>query len=73
MNATRGRDTQATLAEWDEFESGCAARYVSWLAEHEPDHPDTAEVKRRAARQRHDYLQGYRGVLGMAYLALVAV
>ena len=63
---------QATLAEWDEFEAAFGARYAAWLAEHEPDHPDAAEVRRRAARQRHDYVSGYRGVLGMAYLGLVA-
>jgi cyclopropane fatty-acyl-phospholipid synthase-like methyltransferase len=64
---------EASLDEWDEFESGYTARYATWLAQHDPGHPDAAEVRERAARQRSGYLQGYRGVLGMAYLQLVAV
>jgi hypothetical protein len=43
------------------------------LAEHGLDHVDAAEVQKRATRQREAYYGGYRGVLGMAYLCLVAV
>ena len=64
---------EATQDEWDEFESGYSARYAHWLAEYGSDHPDAAEVRERAARQRAAYFDGYRGVLGMAYLGLVAV
>lgn len=64
---------EATLDEWDEFEAGFTARYAVWLAQHEPEHPDAAEVRERAAAQRNGYLRGYRGVLGMAYLQLLAV
>jgi SAM-dependent methyltransferase len=64
---------EATQDEWDEFESGFNAGCATWLAEHEPDHPDAAEVRERAARQRNSYLNGYRGTLGMAYLQLIAV
>lgn len=64
---------EATPEEWDDFESGFTARYARWLATHEEDHPDAATVRSRAARQRDAYLRGYRGVLGMAYLRLVAV
>ena len=64
---------EASTDEWDVFESGFAARYAHWLAEHDPDHPDADEVRARAARQRAAYFDGYRGVLGMAYLCLVAV
>lgn len=64
---------EATVDEWDEFESGFTAAYTRWLATHPADHPDAAEVRVRAARQRASYLSGYRGVLGMAYLVLVAV
>ena len=46
---------------------------MRWLADHEPDHPDAAEVRDRAARQHASYLGGYRGVLGLAYLHLVAL
>jgi SAM-dependent methyltransferase len=64
---------EASPDEWDDFESGYTAGYVSWLAEHPADHPDAAEVRERARRQREGYLRGYRGVLGMAYLRLTAV
>jgi SAM-dependent methyltransferase len=64
---------EASIDEWDEFESGYSARYASWLAEHDPDHPEADEVRTRAARQRAGYFGGYRGVLGMAYFGLVAV
>jgi len=64
---------EASVDEWDVFESGYAARYAHWLTEHGPDHPDADDVRTRAGRQRAAYFDGYRGVLGMAYLCLVAV
>lgn len=64
---------EATLEEWDAFESGFAACYTRWLATHSPDHPDVDEIRTIARQQRDDYLRGYRGVLGLAYLQLVAV
>jgi hypothetical protein len=64
---------EADQDEWDEFESGFTAGYARWLAEHEPDHPDVDEVRARAARQHAAYFGGYRGVLGLAYLHLVAI
>ena len=64
---------EASVDEWDAFESGFTAGWVHWLAEHEPDHPDAAGVRERAARQHAAYLGGYRGVLGLAYLHLVAL
>ena len=64
---------EADLDEWDEFESGYSACYAAWLAENGPDHPDAPAVRERAARQRTGYLAGYRGILGLAYLCLVAV
>lgn len=65
--------TEASIDEWDEFETGFCAAYVRWLAENPADHPEADEVRARAARQRAAYFRGYRGVLGMAYLGLVAV
>lgn len=59
--------------EWDEFESGYSASYATWLAEHDPDHPDAAEVRALAGAQRDRNLRGYRGIMGMAYLQLLAV
>ncbi len=64
---------EASIDEWDEFESGFSARYARWLSEHSPDHADADEVRAKAARQRTAYLHGYRGTLGMAYLSLLAV
>lgn len=64
---------EATLDEWDEFESGYSACYAHWLVEHGVDHPEAQEVQQRAARQRAAYYGGYRGTMGMAYLGLLAV
>jgi len=64
---------EADRDEWDAFESGFTARYARWLTEHEPDHPDADEVRGLAARQHAAYFGGYRGILGLAYLQLVAV
>jgi hypothetical protein len=64
---------EADLDEWDTFESGFTARYARWLAEHAPDHRDAEEVRGLAARQHASYFGGYRGILGLAYLQLVAV
>ncbi len=49
---------EASLDEWDAFESGFTAGWVRWLAEHEPDDPEAAEVRARAARQHAAYLGG---------------
>lgn len=64
---------EASLAEWDEFESCFVARYAAWLAAHDAGHPASAAVRAAADGQRAAYLRGYRGVLGMAYLQLLAV
>ena len=47
---------EASLEEWDAFESGFTARFASWLATHEPDHPDADEVRARAERQQRRLL-----------------
>ncbi len=64
---------EADQDEWDDFEAGFGARYATWLATHPTDHPDANEVRARAAGQRNGYLRGYRGILGMGYLQLIAV
>jgi hypothetical protein len=43
-----------------------------WPAQHDPDHPDAEEVRRAATRQHAAYLDGYGGILGLAYLELLA-
>ena len=64
---------EASQDRWDVFESGYSARYARRLAAHDHEHPDAAQVRERAARQRTAYFEGYRGVPGLAYLGLVAV
>ena len=64
---------EADLDEWDVFECGFTAGYAHWLATHDPDDPDAEEVRGLAARQHASYFGGYRGVLGLAYLELLAV
>ena len=63
---------EANLDEWDVVESGYSACYARWLAVHPVGHPDAASVRDSALRQREGYLAAYRGVLGLAYLCLVA-
>jgi SAM-dependent methyltransferase len=58
----------ASLAEWDDFESGYLADVEEWLATH-----DDPEVRARADEHRSCWLRGYRGVMGLAYLTLVPV
>jgi hypothetical protein len=67
------RAHQASLDEWDRFESGYCAGDARWLAAHPKDHPDAAEVRSRVAAQTDAYYRGYRGIMGMAYLQLLAV
>jgi SAM-dependent methyltransferase len=64
---------EASLQEWDDFESGYSACYANWLAEHDADDLDAEGVRARASRQRDAYLRGYRGVMGLAYLQLTAI
>ncbi|MCS0637006.1 class I SAM-dependent methyltransferase [Streptomyces sp. LP05-1] len=58
--------------EWEEFESGYREDTESWLAAH-PGHPSAAGIGQRVDRQRASWLDGYRGVLGIAYLTLAPV
>jgi cyclopropane fatty-acyl-phospholipid synthase-like methyltransferase len=64
---------EASLDEWDVFESGFAAGWVRWLTDHESDDPEAEEVRALVTRQHEAYLGGYRGILGFAYLHLVAL
>ena len=64
---------EASLDEWDVFESGYAAAYTRWLAEHDADDAEADEVRQVAEGQRSAYFSGYRGVLGLGYLELMAV
>ncbi|MBT2442064.1 class I SAM-dependent methyltransferase [Streptomyces sp. ISL-36] len=62
----------ASVEEWEEFESGYRHETEVWLAGH-PDHPLAAETRERVDRQRSTWLNGYRNLLGIAYLTLVPV
>ncbi|MGW7051213.1 SAM-dependent methyltransferase [Streptomyces sp. NPDC054887] len=62
----------ASREEWEEFESGYRHDTELWLASH-PDHPLAAETRERVDRQRSTWANGYRNILGMAYLTLVPV
>ncbi|SEG95150.1 Methyltransferase domain-containing protein [Actinacidiphila yanglinensis] len=59
----------ASLAEWDDFESGYQSDAEDWLAAH-PAHPRAAETRARLDAHRAGWLNGYRRHLGMAYLTL---
>lgn len=63
---------EANQDEWDHFESGYTARYATWLATNSTTHPEYSSIRDKALRQRDAYFHGYRGVLGMAYLCLLA-
>ncbi|QES04719.1 class I SAM-dependent methyltransferase [Streptomyces venezuelae] len=62
----------ASVEEWEEFESGYRYETEVWLAAN-PDHPLAAETRERVDRQRSTWVNGYRRVLGIAYLTLIAV
>ena len=62
---------EASIEEWDAFESGYSAGYERWLVDH-PDHPAADDVRGRSADHRSAYLRGYRGIWGLGYLQLIA-
>lgn len=62
--------SQASLDEWDEFESRHALGWQRWLLAN-PASPHTAAIQAKADAHRHAWLRGWRGVLGFAYLTLV--
>lgn len=60
---------EASTEEWDAFESAYLADWEEWLVDH-PGHPDTDSVRARADEHRNQWLRGYRGSLGFAYVTL---
>jgi SAM-dependent methyltransferase len=60
----------ADLREWDDFESTWRAGRYEWLIEH-PDDPRAVDVREQLDALLHEYVGGYRGVLGFCYLVLV--
>ena len=57
--------------EWNAFESGYLADWEEWLVRN-PDDPAAPTRRADADRHRTEWLRGYRGVLGFAYLTLGA-
>jgi SAM-dependent methyltransferase len=59
----------ADQSEWDSFEES-SYRGLERFARRAPDHPLSNAARELAARRRKEYYDGYRGVLGFAYLIL---
>jgi SAM-dependent methyltransferase len=55
--------------EWNAFESGFLSDWEDWLHRNASS-PRAAEIAAKADRHRAEWLRGYRGVLGFAYLTL---
>ena len=64
--------SQASLEEWDDFENRHAKAWEEWLVEN-PGSPDAEEVRALSDRHRVARVDGWREVMGMAYLTLVRV
>jgi cyclopropane fatty-acyl-phospholipid synthase-like methyltransferase len=62
----------ANQDEWDEFESGYQLDQEEWLQSH-PDHPMADDTRTKLDQHRSYWLNGYRGVMGFAYLTLLPV
>jgi SAM-dependent methyltransferase len=62
---------EANDDEWDDFESRWCSGYERWLLAN-ADHPEAPAARERVDDHRTRWLHGYRGVLGFAYLTLVA-
>jgi hypothetical protein len=59
----------ADQAEWDEFE-WCTYRGLEEFALREPEDPLAPVAREMVDARRKEYLRGYRGILGFAYLIL---
>jgi len=59
----------ADQEEWDDFESSSRAGRQEWLLAHRSD-PRAAGVRDWLDTREREYVEGYRGVLGFAYLVL---
>jgi SAM-dependent methyltransferase len=62
---------EASDDEWDDFESRWCTGYERWLLAN-ADHTEAPAARERVDDHRTRWLHGYRGVLGFAYLTLVA-
>ncbi|MGQ0837136.1 SAM-dependent methyltransferase [Actinokineospora sp.] len=62
--------SQASLTEWDDFESRHGLGWETWLLAN-PDSPHAADIRAKADTHRTAWLRGWRDTLGFAYLTLV--
>ncbi|MER7592029.1 class I SAM-dependent methyltransferase [Micromonospora sp. NPDC127501] len=75
VEAARGRGwrvlhlSTADQREWDDFESTWLAGRQEWLLSY-PEDPRAAGVRAELDGRLREYVDGYRGVLGLAYLVL---
>lgn len=63
--------SQASLDEWDSFESRHAGGYRTWLGAH-ANEPDAEAVRTQDAEHRKAWLRGWRETMGFVYLTLEA-
>lgn len=61
----------ADQREWDDFESTSRAGWCDWLLSNQDD-PRAPEIRGWLDTREDEYVRAYRGVLGFAYLVLVA-
>lgn len=59
----------ASRQEWDDFESRHRAGLREWSLANRSD-PRATEIEQQQDAREREYLSGYRGVLGLAYLVL---
>ncbi|MFG1842587.1 SAM-dependent methyltransferase [Micromonospora sp. NPDC049175] len=59
----------ADQREWDDFESTFLAGRQEWLLTY-PEDPRAADVRTQLDDRLREYVAGYRGTLGLAYLVL---
>ncbi|MFG1894198.1 SAM-dependent methyltransferase [Micromonospora zamorensis] len=59
----------ADQREWDDFESTWLVGRQEWLLSY-PEDPRAADVRAELDDRLREYVDGYRGVLGLAYLVL---
>jgi SAM-dependent methyltransferase len=59
----------ADQREWDEFEAGSRAGRQEWLLAH-PDDPRAAHLREDLDTRLREYVDIYRGVLGLGYFVL---
>lgn len=59
----------ADQREWDDFESTWLAGRQEWLLSY-PEDPRATDVRAELDDRLREYVDGYRGVLGLAYLVL---